>query len=344
MKINKAIPTNLITGFLGVGKTTAIRQLMSSKPAGERWAVLVNEFGEIGVDASLLAAQSDDKDVNVFVREVPGGCMCCAAGLPMQVALNQLIVQAKPERLLIEPSGLGHPHEIKEALLRPEYTQIIDLRTVVTLVDARKIADSRYTGHAIFNQQLEVADKIVANKSDLYSSVELDQLRNYLNQHGCGDAVLAAVTQGKLEPHWLDEYQHVHSNLVGEAARMSRVELMGTTVAGISEPEQGFIRRSRREGEFFYQGWFFSAACEFEADRISSLMHDLTFERLKGVFKVGGSSGLAVNLAEDILRVVPVTAVAGSRLEIIDTGEIDHPALESRLLSSLRTGVGQRPV
>lgn len=101
------IPTNIITGFLGVGKTSAILNLMKNKPVNERWAVLVNEFGEIGVDGSLI--QGNQATQQVFIREVPGGCMCCAAGLPMQIALNQLLTEAKPDRLLIEPTGLGHP-------------------------------------------------------------------------------------------------------------------------------------------------------------------------------------------------------------------------------------------
>ncbi|WP_304438858.1 GTP-binding protein, partial [Oleiphilus sp. HI0086] len=99
------VPTNIITGFLGVGKTSAILNLLKQKPDNERWAVLVNEFGEIGVDGSLFQGQSSQEQ-GVFIKEVPGGCMCCASGLPMQIALNQLLSRAKPDRLLIEPTGL----------------------------------------------------------------------------------------------------------------------------------------------------------------------------------------------------------------------------------------------
>ena len=101
-----SVPTNIITGFLGVGKTTAISHLLKNKPSDQRWAVLVNEFGEIGVDGRLMQGQYPEEQ-RVFVKEVPGGCMCCAAGLPMQVALNQLLASARPDRMLIEPTGLG---------------------------------------------------------------------------------------------------------------------------------------------------------------------------------------------------------------------------------------------
>ena len=115
MSTFKAIPTNVITGFLGVGKTTAILNLLKQKPDDERWAVLVNEFGEVGIDGSLLHGK-DRVEQGIYIKEVPGGCMCCAAGLSMHIALNMLIAHAKPHRLIIEPTGLGHPKEVLDIL------------------------------------------------------------------------------------------------------------------------------------------------------------------------------------------------------------------------------------
>ncbi len=132
-----AVPTNIITGFLGVGKTSAILHLLNHKPANERWAVLVNEFGEIGVDGSLFQGQYTHEQ-GAFVGEVPGGCLCCAAGVPMEMALNQLLKRAKPDRLLIEPTGLGHPKEVLQVLSAEHYREILDLQKILTLVDARR--------------------------------------------------------------------------------------------------------------------------------------------------------------------------------------------------------------
>ncbi len=80
--------TNLITGFLGSGKTTSILHLLAHKDPAEKWAVLVNEFGEVGIDGALLA------DSGALLKEIPGGCMCCVNGLPMQVGLNTLLRRA----------------------------------------------------------------------------------------------------------------------------------------------------------------------------------------------------------------------------------------------------------
>ena len=115
--------TNLITGFLGSGKTTSILHLLAQKPADEKWAVLVNEFGEVGIDGALLA------DSGALLKEIPGGCMCCVNGLPMQVGLNTLLRQGKPasatplwywfateQGLVVDLNGLKRSRKQQQAL------------------------------------------------------------------------------------------------------------------------------------------------------------------------------------------------------------------------------------
>ncbi len=129
--------TNLITGFLGSGKTTSILHLLANKDPAEKWAVLVNEFGEVGIDGALLA------DSGALLKEIPGGCMCCVNGLPMQVGLNTLLRQGKPDRLLIEPTGLGHPKQILDLLTAPVYEPWIDLRATLCILDPRLLLDEK---------------------------------------------------------------------------------------------------------------------------------------------------------------------------------------------------------
>ena len=83
----KHIPTHLIAGPLGAGKTTLIRELLAQRPAGERWAILVNEFGQIGLDAALLTTGAD----GIALGEVAGGCLCCVNGAPFRVGLGRLL-------------------------------------------------------------------------------------------------------------------------------------------------------------------------------------------------------------------------------------------------------------
>ena len=119
-QITSTIPVNVITGFLGVGKTSSILKLVEQKPADQEWAILVNEFGEIGVDRGLVRGQLAPRN-DVMVFEVPGGCMCCAAGLPMEMALSQIFFLGEPDRLIIEPTGLGHPAEVLGVLASEAY-------------------------------------------------------------------------------------------------------------------------------------------------------------------------------------------------------------------------------
>lgn len=117
------IPTHLIAGPLGAGKTSLIRHLLAHKPAHERWAVLINEFGQIGLDQALLTGSYD----GVSLSEIPGGCLCCVAGAPFQVGLARLLRQARPDRLLIEPSGLGHPAELLRQLGQAPWAGVLAL-------------------------------------------------------------------------------------------------------------------------------------------------------------------------------------------------------------------------
>ena len=156
------VPTSIVSGFLGVGKTTAIHNLLSQKPKNERWAVLINEFGEVGVDASMLETGTRNKK-EIFLREVPGGCMCCTNGLPMQMALNQLLSRARPHRLLIEPTGLGHLEEVIATLSSGFNQKTIRLNAVLTLVDARMLNQEPYLSNDTLIQQIECADIIIGN-------------------------------------------------------------------------------------------------------------------------------------------------------------------------------------
>ena len=144
------IPTNIITGFLGVGKTTLIRALLKNKPADQRWAVLVNEFGEVGIDGALYEA--DD----IAVKEVAGGCMCCSVGLPSRVALNKLIKTHNPDRILIEPTGLAHPKQVLEMFSGTEYEDVLDMRAVICLVDPWSLSQDKFRELPAFIDQIQM--------------------------------------------------------------------------------------------------------------------------------------------------------------------------------------------
>lgn len=326
----KAVPTNIITGFLGVGKTTAISYLLQHKPEKERWAVLVNEFGEIGVDGSLFQGLHPEGG-GVFIREVPGGCMCCTAGLPMQIALNQLVAKARPHRLLIEPTGLGHPEEVLQTLAAEHYREVLAIGRTLTLVDARKLADPRYTGHATFNQQIAIADVVVGNKQDLYGPDEKLMLESYVREKGSPEATVSFVTNGAIDPEWLqgptaavaDRHHHHHPKSV-------------ETLAGEAPiPESGYLQATNQGEGYQSIGWRFDAAQVFDYQKLLTFLTGLEAERMKAVF-ITDRGIFGYNLTSDSLTEMPLDESIESRIEII------APQLDMGLKKQLLACIGER--
>lgn len=326
------VPTNMITGFLGVGKTTAIQHLLKSKPDNERWAVLVNEFGEVGIDGSLLSA-NDVEQQGVFIREVPGGCMCCTAGLPMQMALTMLLAKAKPDRLLIEPTGLGHPAEVMAVLSGDNYQGVLDLRATITLVDARKISDARYTGNDTFNQQLGIADVIVANKTDLYGEQELQQLESYLNDSAAlKDKPLHKVEQGQLAMEWLV----LPNQFSGGLHQYALPDDVNTSVLPPQPeiPACGYLRIDNKGDGFFSSGWLFESRFVFDYESLYSHLLGVSAERLKAVF-ITDQGVYGFNQVDGVLSVMGLDEAPESRLEVIGSDPNSWSELEAQIRSCL---------
>ncbi|WP_104048171.1 CobW family GTP-binding protein [Vibrio jasicida] len=306
------VPTNIITGFLGVGKTSAILNLMANKPANERWAVLVNEFGEIGVDGSLVQGQHSGQQ-QVFIREVPGGCMCCAAGLPMQIALNQLLNEAKPDRLLIEPTGLGHPKEVLQVLSTQHYRTILSLQKNITLVDARKLSDVRYTDHETFNQQIAIADTVVGNKLDLYQEGDSEKLKAYVENVGRPNTKVIFAQHGVIPFAEFEGNTTIHENPPHHHHHHANEKPL---VSEMPMPESGLLK-AMNEGEGFQSvGWRFSPEKVFDRQQLIVLLVDLQVERMKAVF-ITNSGIFGYNLTPDGLTEVELDDCAESRIELI---------------------------
>ncbi len=335
MKANKttitSVPTNIITGFLGVGKTTAILHLLKSKPSNERWAVLVNEFGEVGIDGRLVQGGGSEEQ-GVFVREVPGGCMCCAAGLPMQVALNQLLTSARPDRLLIEPTGLGHPKEVLQVLQRGAYRNVLNVQQIVTLVNARHLADARYTGDENFNQQIEVADIIVGNKTDLYQPNDKDQLRAHIKKVSGAGVKLEFTTNGALDWSMLEgETGYTDATAQDEATHHHHLESQALETGSL--PECGFIKKENEGDGYCSVGWRFREDMLFLRARLFSFLSGIDAERVKAVMNT--ESGVyGYNVASGSLTELQLFGGGQSCVEIIAPAIDDD--WEAQLLHCLK--------
>lgn len=329
--INTPIPTNIITGFLGVGKTTTILHILKHKPSQEKWAVLVNEFGEIGIDGGLLNSQSGDQE-QIAIKEVAGGCMCCAAGVSTQVALNQLIKQAKPDRLIIEPTGLGHPKEIVNIIKQDVYKDVLEYRNTITLLDPRHCSDERYTHHDIYQQQLDVADIFIANKRDLSSETDLQNLRELLREKGLSKTPLIETNHGEIDSALLD--QSAQSRVSEEKDGNLNVfsVLLDPTITADHEGD-GFVRKHHRQQGFSSTGWVFNSDTCFDYFDLTAHLSGVDAQRLKGIMHTDRGV-YTFNHSDDILSSQLIEDAADSRLEIISDTAFDADTFEHALLSS----------
>ncbi len=325
------VRTNIITGFLGTGKTTAILKLLQQKPSNERWAVLVNEFGEVGIDGEIIQQQANGLP-QVKVKEVPGGCMCCAAGVPMTVAINELIGRAnRPDRLLIEPSGLGHPKEVIALLSGQPYQNLLDLQTTITMIDARHLDDSRYYTHEIYRQQLAVADLLVANKTDLYPAEQLQRLNQSLLDHNLLDVPVVTSCQAELKPEWLAQPARFNQTRWQRELEYLFVD---------SHTEQlavgGYLRKQRQQADFHTAGWRFERTVSFGLQQFIQWVQDLEVLRLKALINTD-QGGHLIQRVEQELSVESVLDPHESRIEMICTTPISADQLQKQLLSLQHT-------
>lgn len=328
----QAIPTNIITGFLGVGKTSAILHLLQSKPADERWAVLVNEFGEIGVDGSLMQGQQAEEQ-QIYIREVPGGCMCCASGLPMQIALNQLLTQARPQRLLIEPTGLGHPVEVLE-FLSADYCDVLSIQKTLTLVDARKLEDNRYTEHATFNQQIAIADVIVGNKQDLYQPDHEALLRQYAEANTLPGTEVVLTQQGRLSTELLQGPTALSEQISHKPHSHHHASTEDADLANAPMPASGYVKAVNQGEGFQSIGWRFAPTKMFNKAQLFVFLSGIIAERMKAVF-ITESGVFGYNLTSDALTEIELDDCLESRIEII-TDQVSD-SWEEQLFACIET-------
>jgi len=288
-------PVNLITGFLGTGKTTSIRALLGQAPPDERWAVLVNEMGEVGIDAATLGVPG------LVVREVAGGCICCTVSVPFQVAVTQVLADVHPDRLIIEPSGLADPTALIDTLRRPPLRHSVDLRATLTLVHPTRMHDPRIAQHPVFNNQLACADIVVGTFADTSSDADKHRFLGAIGKLDPPKRAVHLVAHGALEPEWLDE--------------PSSPRRWG--------PAPGPLFQAPQHGHHG-QGWVFPPHERFDPRRLEAVLLDLArpgpllptgIARLKGIFRVGRSFR-RVDATPDSVRWQPVAWRRDSRVQI----------------------------
>ncbi len=336
----KRVPVNLISGPLGVGKTTAIRHLLESRPEGEYWAVLVNEFGLVGLDAALL---TDATPEGIDIREVTGGCICCSAGFLFEVSLGMLL-EKDPDRLLIEPTGLAALSGILDSLDREHVRDRVDVRSTICLLDPDTLDRDRQREEVA--DQIEAADVLLANRCDLATAEQLEAFSAWEQTLFPRKQHVDYIEQGQLAADLLDlvadrqvaapraDYRHGtdhhHHADTGEENRVSPV---GEPPCDASEP---IVRRCHISPVTSTIGWVCWKGLVFDADLVvqffARLISQLDVQRIKAVLRtdVGWWS---FNFSRGVRDTRPTAYRRDSRIEAIVQGDdvADLDVLEEAL-------------
>ena len=160
---------DIISGFLGAGKTTFIRKLLKDAVAGEQVVLIENEFGEIGIDGGFL------KDSGIEIREMNSGCICCSLVGDFASSLQEILTKYKPDRIIIEPSGVGKLSDVMKAVADVEADLEVENNSAVTVVDAKKCRLYMKNFGEFFNNQVQFATTIVLSRTDIAKQEVIDE-------------------------------------------------------------------------------------------------------------------------------------------------------------------------
>ncbi|MEZ4322150.1 MAG: GTP-binding protein [Myxococcota bacterium] len=304
------IPVTVVTGFLGTGKTSAILSAFEHRPDGARWAVIVNEFGEVGLDGVILG------EGGVAVKEIPGGCICCTAGVALRFGLVEILRTQKPDRLFIEPTGLADPASILDLLRQPGIRDHVVPRATIGLMDPRHLADPRYTEHDVWNAQIALCDVLVGGFADVTTPAEDAAFEAFASALWPPKS-LVARRSGTLDAAWLDldpyprEIEHHHTHDAHEPS----------------------------------SGWVYPRTTLFDPEALTEVLQSLLrpnplvpagLLRAKGIFRTKGR-WLLFQGTPTTLSTSPVRWRRDSRVDLIAAGPADWEAVGAKLATATTT-------
>jgi cobalamin biosynthesis protein CobW len=218
--MSEKIPATVITGFLGAGKTTLIRHMLANAN-GRKLALIINEFGDVGVDGEILKACGGDACGEDDIIELANGCICCTVADDFVPMMNKLLARNDlPDHIIIETSGLALPQPLVRAFNWPEIKSRVTVDGVLTVVDGKALSEGRFADdeHALaqqrandpnldhenpieelFEDQLNAADMVIVNKQDLLSTAEKSTVDEELRLKIRTGARLVAASNGVID-------------------------------------------------------------------------------------------------------------------------------------------------
>ena len=343
-----SLPVHLITGLLGSGKTTTLKHLIAQKPADQRWGIVINEFGDIDIDAASLQPKSSEQ---IILKQVSGGCVCCTAQFSLVEAINQLLTQSETsqhqplDRLFIEPTGLGHPAKIIDTLKQTTFKQPLALQAITCIITPKQLTEQRWQKSAVMRDLVTLADIVVLNQIDLSSQTE----------QACSESILAGLYPIKSQVTHSQFGSIPLSTLLQPHQPAPFILLTGLTehqtlTATHSEAYSSLIRNTQTcqvsknaQNRVVSMGWIWQTKNQFNRVKLKAFFATLSPQliRAKGLLKTGNEWQL-VNWTEQQLHFSDIAWRQDNRLELLFKPDVnfnpnDLKDIEIQLLNCINT-------
>ena len=355
----KKIPATIITGFLGAGKTTLIRHMLENVQ-GRRIALIINEFGDLGVDGDILKGCGDETCREEDVMELSNGCICCTVADDFIPTMEKLLArEEKPDHIVIETSGLALPQPLVRAFNWPGISTQVTVDGVVTVVDGKAVTDGRFA-HSVeaidaqrkldenldhetplselFEDQVACADMIVVNKTDLLAAAQADALVASLRSSARDGVQVVKTSMGKLPVDVL-----LGQGIGAEADLTSRHELHHHHHDDDDKHGHHHHEHDHDAFESFVVNLGEISDAKQFADQTSDIIRAHDILRLKGFAAVAGKpmrlTLQAVGPRVDTYFDQPFdTAPRVTRLVVIGQAGMDRMAIEAALYACIPAG------
>ena len=204
---------DIVSGFLGAGKTTLIKKLLKEALVGEQVVLIENEFGEIGIDGGFL------KEAGIEITEMNSGCICCSLVGDFGTALKEVLKKYKPDRILIEPSGVGKLSDVMKAVEGVTSGEDVELGSAVAVVDAKKCKTYLKNFGEFFENQIAHAGTIILSRTDEMKEEKLDECLSLIREHNEKAAIITTPwpqLDGKLIKDTIENAKDLEAELMKE--------------------------------------------------------------------------------------------------------------------------------
>ena len=339
MTIVARTPTTIITGFLGAGKTTFINTLLAHKNTlnmTDKWAILVNEFGKIGIDGKLFT------DNDVAIKEVSGGCICCTNQLSLQIALVRLLSDHKPSHLIIEPTGLAHPDELSSQLGAPHWQTSLHLRATICILNAAQWQEEHHRNHDGYQAHVKFSDIVIINRTQMLSTDQYQALRDWINSIHPNVQIIDMNTASA------DELMALLGKMPMPKQQPIKVALnplalkpvvTNTNVTGEIDDTEPPYRYHDKMAGFHVGGWRLPKEWRFDGHELQKWLLNLPhYARIKGIIHTQ-DGWISLNITQESISIQDSDAQEDSRLEFILHQEIDWNGLDGELMGLIISSI-----